>query len=281
MTKRNSPRKARKPAIVVEDDDTEGEDVIAEDAVAESPKAEPELDDGLQRPAKSTLQIFEPNIEPEDGQPDLRLPAELVIQVLELLAAEGQLQTIGRLAMGSKQFYRLAQPLLVRDLRVGELASPTSDAALDCWLALFTGVTSHRLQFTRSLELGYTSTMFLRGRLKRVFDAGLSACANIESLDLVARGGIEPDFSLLSGLTKLTTLKITLGSVNGPPHFRKFALPPSLKKLELVARDRLMEYTPRDSPLKIIAAALPAEGIEEFSVDFNHCWHRSFGFDDF
>jgi len=120
MTRRTPTRKAKKPAIVEFDEDDA--EAIAEGAVLEPQGAESELDatDDSDLPirAESMLLLIEPD---DDGQPDLRLPAELVLQVLELLAEEGQLQTIRRLAMASKMFYRLAEPLLVRDLSVGEL----------------------------------------------------------------------------------------------------------------------------------------------------------------
>jgi hypothetical protein len=143
-----------------------------------------------------------PSAAPAGVQHHLRLLAELILKILEPFIAAGDFRTIRNIAFLSKQFYRLAAPQLVpRDLIVREIPKTFSDDALNMWLAPFNGVTTYRLENARSLVLRNFSKTFLFGRVQRLYDSALLACCNIETLVLDATEGVEPKWSVLSGLT--------------------------------------------------------------------------------
>jgi hypothetical protein len=59
----------------------------------------------------------------------------------------------------------------------------------------------------------------------------------------------------------------------GSPSFPQIQATGVVEEARIGGWEKLVRYEPRDSPLKIVAAALPDE-IEEFSVEINKCWPR-------
>jgi hypothetical protein len=164
-----------------------------------------------------------------------RLLPEVFLDILEILATDRQQRALLEFSLASKNAYRLAEPILVRELRVGLLSGKNVSESAEAWNALFSGPTAGRLLNSRSLVLGNEEDAFTED-MRRVFERALEECSDIESLELILLRRLESLCGLLPGLQNLETLKITLK--DGNPEAGNVAL--SVPDLRVLRRPSVM-----------------------------------------